>query len=221
MDLSDPLDNYCERLDPGLLAEPVNLLTNLGFIAAGVAGVWMMRRHLTPEQRVGPLWLLVGLAFAIGVGSGLFHSFATVWAVLADTIPIGLYLVSYLVVLTRVLLGTSWRLAGASLVTLGALTLVSSVAVPAEAVNGSQLYFGAVAILFIAASMLWRTHPRPAGLYVVAGLVFAVSLVFRSVDLSVCEAWPVGTHFMWHLCNAVVIYATLRAAIMLRRARPG
>ena len=32
--LFEPIDIYCERVGPGLWAEPVNALTNLSFLAA-------------------------------------------------------------------------------------------------------------------------------------------------------------------------------------------
>jgi hypothetical protein len=32
----DPIDAYCERLGPGLWAEPLNAVTNLAFIVAAV-----------------------------------------------------------------------------------------------------------------------------------------------------------------------------------------
>jgi len=51
----------------------------------------------------------------------------------------------------------------------------------------------------------------------VAGTVFAVSLVLRIVDLQVCGVFPLGTHFIWHILNAVVIYAVLRGAIHERQ----
>jgi hypothetical protein len=35
--------------------------------------------------------------------------------------------------------------------------------------------------------------------------LLVVSLTFRSVDLTACGAWPVGTHFMWHLLNAAML----------------
>lgn len=34
------------------------------------------------------LWLLIALAGSIGIGSFLFHTIATRWAELADTVPI-------------------------------------------------------------------------------------------------------------------------------------
>ena len=36
MDLTRQMDLYCERLDPGFWAEPLNAVTNLSFILAAL-----------------------------------------------------------------------------------------------------------------------------------------------------------------------------------------
>ncbi|NJN40478.1 MAG: hypothetical protein HC807_06085 [Gammaproteobacteria bacterium] len=33
-----------------------------------------------------------------------------------------------------------------------------------------------------------------------------MSLTFRTLDRDLCAAIPLGTHFLWHLLNAVVLY---------------
>jgi len=82
---------YCERTTAGLWAEPLNAVTNLAFI---VAGVLLLRILLRRGARPVP-WetvVLVFLVFSIGVGSGLWHTLATPWSELADVVPITLYI---------------------------------------------------------------------------------------------------------------------------------
>ena len=91
-DWFEAIDNYCERTDASLWAEPLNAFSNLAFIAAFVAGLWCYRRYRqeTGRQR----WefiLLLALLCGIGVGSFLFHTFATRWALVADVGPITLF----------------------------------------------------------------------------------------------------------------------------------
>jgi hypothetical protein len=43
--------------------------------------------------------------------------------------------------------------------------------------------------------------------------VFTVSLVFRTVDQAICGAFPLGTHFVWHVLNAAVLFVLLNVAI--------
>ena len=64
---------------------------------------------------------------------------------------------------------------------------------------------------------LRRRAPDAArGLAIGAGLL-AASLVFRSIDRAVCPAFPLGTHFLWHLLNAVMLGWMI---LVLVRARP-
>ncbi|PWT93645.1 MAG: hypothetical protein C5B56_00365, partial [Proteobacteria bacterium] len=54
-----------------------------------------------------------------------------------------------------------------------------------------------------------------AAIGLAAGL-FCVSLVFRTIDRTICGAFPLGTHFVWHMLNAVVLFVLLRAAILFK-----
>ena len=66
------IDLYCERLNAGFWAEPVNAFTNLSFLIAAITS-WRLgsrQQSLTPGN-----YVLIGLMAAIGIGSGLFHTF--------------------------------------------------------------------------------------------------------------------------------------------------
>ena len=38
--------------------------------------------------------------------------------------------------------------------------------------------------------------------------------VDRSIDLSVCPYFPVGTHFLWHILNGGVVYLVMHVLIL-------
>jgi len=60
----------CERVTAGLLAQPTNALTTLGF---AVAGGWLMARALRrPDRRVEPI-VFGASVVATGIGSVLYH----------------------------------------------------------------------------------------------------------------------------------------------------
>jgi hypothetical protein len=67
MDLFTPVDLYCERTGPELWSEPVNALTNLAFVAAGIWGVYEVRKRSTGTAAEALAWWVV----AIGVGSAI------------------------------------------------------------------------------------------------------------------------------------------------------
>ena len=42
-----------------------------------------------------------------------------------------------------------------------------------------------------------------------------VAASLRTLDLSVCEAIPVGTHFFWHIFLGMAAYAGVRMMVLL------
>ena len=211
MDWSRPIDIYCERTDPSFWAEPVNALTNVAFLIAAFVAFVQWRRA---GNRDWPVALLIVLVALIGIGSFIFHTVATQGAQLFDTVPIAVFIYGYLFFALRRFIGLKAMAAGASLIVFAAFSFAEALLVPQRALNGSHAYLPALAATLLIGMLVWR---RPAGrLILAAGGTLAVSLVFRSIDSAVCPAFPLGTHFLWHLLNAVVLYLLLRAALVDR-----
>lgn len=201
MDWTQTIDGYCERVGPGLWAEPVNALTNIAFlIAASIMG----RRT---GKTVLPLaHALVGLLAVIGIGSLLFHTFATRWAAVLDTVPIGLFILLYIFAANR----DYWRLpvwasmlGAAAFVPYAALLTPLISALPFLQISGA---YWTVPLLIAGYGVALRscTPVTARGLLIGAGLL-AGSLIFRSLDQISCATIPIGTHFVWHLLNATML----------------
>lgn len=214
MEWSAPIDSYCERLGIGLWAEPLNLVSNLAFLVAALAAWRLMRERRVADAAVH---LLVAEVFAVGLGSGLFHSVATYWAMWADIVPIVTFLMTYLLYFLRFILGWSWWQVGAGLAAFIGVSALGFI-VPADWVNGSNEYFGALVALAALRIGAGRRVAASRRRLTVATLLFAISVALRSVDLEACRAIPLGTHFIWHLCNAVVLYQVL--ALVIERLAP-
>ena len=231
---------YCERgASPAFWAEPLNAVSNGAFILAALASLIALLNQ-PRESRRTIHYVMIAIVFAIGVGSFLFHTVAERWSILADVLPISLFMVVYLATALSLFVAAGWLVTG---VTTGlfVLTLWSSGAIAAwlgcsrgasggACLNGSIGYLPALlALLLVGAVALARARPEGAKL-LLAGAVFAVSLTLRTLDLALCEptrmaapllgAGPHGTHFLWHLLNALTLYFLLRAAID-QRAAPG
>lgn len=211
MDWFRYIDSYCERLVPGFWDEPLNAISNGAFILAAAAALIYIQKHDTARKDFA-LWVLAFLVAIIGVGSFLFHTFANFWSMLADVIPISIFIYSYLGYALRRFLAAGWA------VTLGVLAvfIVGSFAldnaVPAHVLNGSVGYLPALGALFVIGGLA-AGKGHPAGrMMLIAGGIFVVSLVFRSIDNEICAALPMGTHFLWHCLNATLLYVLLRAA---------
>lgn len=206
MDWTRQIDNYCERLGPGFWAEPWNAVTNGFFILAAIASYFYATRR---GQLDWPLVVLITITVAVGIGSFLFHTFATVWAVIADVVPIQLFILTYFALAMRRFAGLPWW--GAALAT---AAFVAFSAVGGEALgealgdrlNGSEGYLPPLAALIAVGGALYVAGRTGAGgALMAAGLLFAVSLSFRTVDMAVCDAFPLGTHFLWHALNGVLL----------------
>jgi inner membrane protein involved in colicin E2 resistance len=206
---------YCERASAAFWAEPLNALSNAAFIVAALAGLVIWRRA---GGRDFPAALAIGLVFAIGVGSFLFHTMPSRVTLLADVVPIQLFAFGYFgLALYRLLgLGLAASVVGTAAFFAAALALASGLGpfLP-EGARGSAGYAAFVLGLFGVGFALRKRAGgrRRAGLLLGAGFVFAVSLILRSLDGSLCSTWPLGLHWAWHLLNALVLFLLLRAAL--------
>lgn len=195
---------YCERLGPGLWAEPVNLVSNVAFVVAGVWALDRCRRRGLGWSR-WEIWLLSLLIVAIGAGSALWHSFHTGWAEQLDVLPILVFIHLYLCSFLYRQVGLSMLAsAGITLSFFAASKVFAGVTDPGL-LNGSVFYLPAlIALAFLAG---WsRVRQVPAARTMIAALlIFIASLVFRTLDAALCADLPTGTHFVWHLLNALVL----------------
>jgi Ceramidase len=219
MDWYRQIDAYCERLGPGFWAEPLNAATNAAFFLAALAGLVLARR----ERRLdAPMALFVALTAIIGTGSFLFHTYATAWARLADTTPITAFILGYFAIAMNRFAGLGWG--RASLLTLAFFAAMMAVSALLDraaggVLHGSQGYLPALFAL-VGVGLWLRGRRLPAATWLLsASAVFAVSLGFRTLDRPLCEAWPIGTHFLWHVLNGVVL-GTLLVALVRHGAQP-
>lgn len=217
---------YCERgASPGFWAEPLNAISNAAFLIAAVLALMSWQRHRYDlagmPRRSGAELALIALVAIIGTGSFLFHTFATRWAVIADVVPITLFMIAYLGYVLRRFLGLGW------LVTLASIGIFMLALREADmlrcggglCLNGSVGYLPALAVLVgIGGWLGLKGHPA-AGWILGAAAVFAVSLTFRTLDRAICPQTALfggrvlGTHFIWHMLNATLLYVLLGAAI--------
>lgn len=202
----DYYDLYCERLGPGLLAEPVNAITNAAFfVAAGYA--WRDARAL--RRLDAATRTLIGLIAAIGIGSALFHTFATGWARLLDELPILMLQLLFLWTYARRVIGVAGWVAAAFVAAYLALALYCRGF--AHLLNGSLVYAPALLMSLGLGLYHWVTQPRFRQTLLRAAFVLLAAIVLRTFDDAVCERFPLGTHFMWHLLVAAVAYLSMRA----------
>lgn len=211
-----PIDSYCERLGPGFWAEPLNAVTNGAFIAAALYALVLWRRV---GARDWPALWLIGVTFIVGTGSFLFHTFANRWSLLADVLPIAVFIYSYFLLAMRRYLGLGLIAALVVTVLFAAFNMsfgrLWSNVFPGVTLNGSVGYLPTALALFAVGIACRVSGAREAGrALLIVACVFALSLLFRSIDDTVCATMPAGTHFLWHLLNALVLGILMKAAIV-------
>lgn len=199
----DAVDNYCERIDAFFFAEPLNALSNGAFLIAA----WFLwreyqRRSLTDITAL----LMVGLVATVGIGSLLFHTFANILSMWADILPIMLFVFSYLWLALRRFLNLEAPLCIMLFAMFLSVHALLPLVPPGMRLNGSIAYLPSFAALLAIGAILREKRHEAAMPLIGSALLFALSLAFRSFDMSACKLVPIGTHFMWHLLNGLLLY---------------
>ena len=201
------LDHYCERLAPGLWGEPFNSISNLAFFVTAylIYRQFYAKRHLLFSTG-WDLWLLLMLVVAIGTGSTAWHLLANHWSLWSDRIPILLFINVYLLsCLYRVIrLPLSGLLVAFLLY--HAINTNLQLNYPAETLNGSLFYIPTLIFLIGITMIVWSRGLPGTNYFVLAANIFTISLAFRTIDLWFCDSFSIGTHFIWHILNAITIY---------------
>ncbi len=228
MNWSAPLDFYCERTDAAFWSEPFNAATNAAFL---VAAALAFRRWRAAGGGDPAVLALICVVVAVGIGSFLFHTVATRWALYADVVPIQLFIVGYFLLAVRRFAGLG-RWTGLAATAAFLLLARELPGLTPSWLRGGSGYLGGLVALFGLGSLLAAEIGRgpPAGLsadaqraaglsLIVTGVVFLASLTARSFDLQACRYLFTGTHPVWHILNAVVLYRLLALATGTRAVK--
>lgn len=219
---------YCERgTNAAFWAEPWNAISNLAFLVAAASALLLWLKSPRESRGVVEL-ILIAIVGLIGIGSFMFHTFATRWAAIADTAPIGIFMLAYAGYALRRYLSLDWWKVAASLLGF-VLLLAAASAAPCPpplrqlvqggaCLNGSLGYVPALAMLAgVSAAAYAKGHPA-APYLLAAAIIFSASLTARTLDQQLCGnlslfGRPRGTHALWHVLNASLLWILLVSAI--------
>lgn len=224
---------YCERgTSTALLAEPINALSNVAFLLAGLVGLQLVLWR-PPEERTADQFLLPVLVLFIGAGSLAFHLYADRGTSLADVVPIAVFMLVYLGFALNRFLGVPAGFTVLLVIGFAAIVgltmqvqclqgeigfLGEGVSGAKPCLNGSIFYLPALFALIVVGLLLKERGHKAAPWLLWAAAIFTVSITLRSLDLALCdkvliEGRKVGTHFAWHVLNALALFLLLRASL--------
>ncbi len=206
------VDIYCERLDASFWAEPVNAISNLSFLVAGLL-LWRLRSPRTT--------LMAILVILIGLGSFSFHTYANRLTGLLDVIAIALYLVTFAFLIPK-----QWS-RSSILIQLGSVLILIICIVLAQLLISNMkpalswlppgMYLGSWFALIMYALVTQYSNLPAARFLWLAIIVFPFSLLSRQLDIPFCESIG-GTHWLWHLLNGLTLYLCSYGLCLKRRS---
>lgn len=195
---------YCDTAHMlfGVIHEPVNTVTNAAILIAA----YFAARHVK-RSGVGfsaGMSLLLLLLVSVGVGSALWHGLRTQWALILDTLPGVLFLLTLTVLWIRQLYGWFAGIFGMVLMVAVSIVSVRYFAEPLGAITPNFRFLPFYASVAVTGIVMvrgtWVKYGRDAGLLGLSILGFGIAAAFfRSIDLIVCRYVPFGTHFLWHM----------------------
>jgi hypothetical protein len=208
------MDAYCERVGMGVLAEPLNAFSNVSFLLAAWAA-WVLATR-TGALSAGVRALIL-LGASVGVGSILWHMVPNMWTLILDSVPILVFIVWFVWLYARNVVGIRPPLAAA---VAAAFVVATFLVFPLAGVLHGALVYTPGLIVTLALG-LYQARERSVERFTLlaAAGVYLAALFFRTIDNEVCAALPIGTHFVWHLLIGLVTYLAMRTLILTTATR--
>ena len=207
---------YCETwlYPPGAFpGEPINAATSFAPVVLGILALLFLLRRTDQGYVAYGLAILLVLT---GLGSVAWHSLRTDLTLTLDALPGVVYFAALLFFWVYYLGGRYF----------GVIPIALIVAIMVFLRPGSQdearivviSVVVALAAGLLTATWLRRRHAFKFALAMVISALVAATL--RTLDLSVCDTIPFGTHFFWHIFLATAAYFGVRMMVVLRNGAP-
>ena len=200
---------YCERNSIETFAEPLNAISNVAFVLCGI--IFFLRKGMIKNP------LPYSVIF-IGLSSFLFHYIPISFFSTLDVFSILLFVVLYNTLLTRKILNYSYFKSALSSFILILLSFLLGILFSKTIISTSSFYLGLLSYMIYIAFLLKKVSNIKY--FLIAIILFSISLIFRSVDIYLCDFISFGTHFVWHILNSLVIYFLILFLFLTNRSSP-
>src|SRR4029077_13613448 len=192
---------YCETMSAtsaSFPVEPMNTISNGVIVMFGLAGLYFVVKR---APRAVDLYVLCALLVTTGIGSGIWHGFRDSDALFFE-VQSGLFFLFAVVFFWARRL---WSYGGAALflaLFFGGFTLSREYWDRAVFGIPVQRWVALAPVVIVAGiALIAQTYAYSRRAAVFGGVALSsaiVALTLRTIDLSVCAAFPFGTHFLWH-----------------------
>lgn len=208
------IDLHCERTQPGLFEEPLNALSNLGFV---IVAILLFRLVRAKDHQPFSTYFLIFMCGFIGIGSMVFHTTARMWAAMyMDVIPIAIFATTFIFLFAKHIL----RLNFLGTMLLVALLFFENAVFKSYVTRAPDGYVSLIPTAFFLIFVciyMFITKNTSRKNFLIATIIAVVAIFFRATDIRFCETFPYGTHFLWHSLMSVFMYIVTREFIMRHR----
>ncbi len=197
---------YCEQGSINQLFEPLNSLSNMFFVLSAILlFLYFQKKKITDSKSK----LFIGLISAIGFGSLIWHIVPTEVTFFLDVIPIALFLIIYLFFLLEKIVKQR-RMASLIMGVYLLVVVLGFIIFPVPFSSYGGIYIATLLFLSgtVVAARLKNVLFKQASMIFV---LFLVAFITRQLDLILCSLFPFGTHFVWHMINAFIVYYGVKA----------
>ncbi len=197
---------YCENNTTFFFNEPFNIVTNLTFF---ISAFFLFRRKTFFKELKDPfLAIFFSMLVLTGIGSTLFHSYRSTFTHKLDAIPIYILFISLFYCTLRSISSKNISFLSTVGFIFSQVALANAVSRETLNLNGSINHLFTLLLFVVILSLLRNKVNIKEGK--ISLYLFFSAVIFRIIDIRVCESFLIGTHFLWHLfCGAAVYFSYL------------
>ena len=207
---------YCERVALGVWQEPFNTFSALAFICAGLLGL----RLCFGSAKGDILRICMALCtLSIGAVSFAFHMQGARLSLVYDLLPI----LAFDILAAWAILSRGMQMSAAAAFFMTLFILATSLALSpisnryGFAFSGIEHTGFVFWLVLLSLALMARGEIASGGTLFLAGVILVFALFFKSIDIPQCAQYTHGTHWLWHLVNALASYLIIRGVPLSAR----
>ena len=212
--LGIPIPVNCERSNLGFFAEPLNAISNIAFIFAGFGVYQLLAKNRVQKIEYKAILILI---FFVGFGSFLWHATRNFYALILDAVPVALSFAIITYIFLYKLIGNKLIALLIALLLIPTRFFISSFA-PTDSVSSLIRNLINATVFLVIIVWAFRKYGRIAFEGTIVLIIYLIAITMRGIDLQVCPTFNLGTHFLWHILNALAVYLAVKFLIKLEQA---